>query len=199
MSFSIYDAKPWLSSYADHTFMDDEAPESVCHAYLANLKQDRRPIQLQYFDDKWSRERLADDVTRFAGFLVANGFSQGDRIVFFGQDDPACIIALLAVWRLRGVFVPVNPMSKSRDLLHILKDANVKVTLSLDTLDQKILAPIIVEHSFHVSIRIVYSAFNSQTQNNKHVLTDTACENLSNPVTRLSDVIGTFQKDGFSN
>jgi long-chain acyl-CoA synthetase len=92
----------------------------------------RRPdgVFIRYFDAGLTYsevDRLSD---AFAAGLQAHGFAHGDRLCAQMQSVPQAIIAMVAVWKLGGVFVPMNPMYKARESGLILRDAEPKVFLA---------------------------------------------------------------------
>ncbi|WP_262403416.1 class I adenylate-forming enzyme family protein [Actinomadura sp. CNU-125] len=46
------------------------------------------------------------------------------------QNTPVCVLAVLAVWKLRATVVPVNPMYKERELGHLLADSGARVLIA---------------------------------------------------------------------
>lgn len=60
----------------------------------------------------------------FAAYLADRGFGEGDRLGVYLQNVPHYMIAVLAVWKLGGIIVPLNPMYRD-ELDHIFADAGV--------------------------------------------------------------------------
>jgi long-chain acyl-CoA synthetase len=52
---------------------------------------------------------LADDVNRFADYLIDNGLEPGDRVGVMLPNDPAFAVVFYGVLRAGGVVVPMNP------------------------------------------------------------------------------------------
>ncbi|MBL7555285.1 MAG: AMP-binding protein [Bdellovibrionaceae bacterium] len=66
---------------------------------------------------------------------VAQGFSDLGvkrlvRVGIFLEKCPEFVIAAFATAKVGGVFVPINPMLKSSQILHILNDCNVEVLIT---------------------------------------------------------------------
>ena len=56
-------------------------------------------------------------------YLLGQGLKAGDRVVYIGRASIDSIVALLAVQRANGIFVPVNPKYGREELTHILADS----------------------------------------------------------------------------
>lgn len=92
----------------------------------------RRPdgIFIRYFDGGLTYaqvDRLSD---AFAAGLQAEGFGHGDRLCAQMQSLPQAVIAMIAVWKLGGVFVPMNPMYKAREVGLIFRDAEPRAFIA---------------------------------------------------------------------
>ncbi len=81
-----------------------------------------RPF-LHYFDAALSYGEVDRQSDALAAALQADGFRHGDRFCAQTQSIPQFVIAMMAVWKLGGVFVPANPMYRTRELQLILEDA----------------------------------------------------------------------------
>jgi long-chain acyl-CoA synthetase len=103
-----------------------------------------RPL-VHYF----SRTLSVADVDRassaLAAALVANGFAAGDRLAVYLQNVPQYFIAVLATWKAGGIVVPVNPMSKSRELTYALDDSGATFMVSLESLYHEVARQVVAE------------------------------------------------------
>jgi len=67
------------------------------------------------------------DVDRAASMLAADlaerGVGAGDRVAIYLQNDAQFVFGLLATWKLAAVVVPVNPMLRAPELLHVFGDS----------------------------------------------------------------------------
>ena len=83
-------------------------------------------------------------VNKVADLLLALNLKKSDRVATFLEKRIENIAAMFAAARAGGVFVPVNPLLKSEQVVHIMKDCNVRLLVtSFDRL--KILAPYLGE------------------------------------------------------
>ncbi len=75
-------------------------------------------------------EELRQSALALAGWLERRAdFRPGDRVALFMQNCPQWLMAYYGALRAGGVVVPVNPMYKADELLHILDDADVRVVV----------------------------------------------------------------------
>ncbi|MBB4084771.1 AMP-binding protein [Sphingomonas carotinifaciens] len=75
---------------------------------------------------------LEDAVARAAGWLAAQGFSQGDRVAsWLPKTRMACILPL-AVPRAGLVHVPINPALRRAQVEHILNDSGARMLVTQD-------------------------------------------------------------------
>ncbi|MFK4226957.1 AMP-binding protein [Streptomyces sp. NPDC019890] len=129
---SIYATKPWLAQLTDAQRAPITTPASVVHSFRAAVARASEHTALAYFDGRLSyreTDELSDSV---AGHLAARGVVRGDRVAIMLQNTPHFVIALLAAWKAGATVVPLNPMYKSAEVEHVLKDADVTVLICSD-------------------------------------------------------------------
>lgn len=88
-----------------------------------------RPF-LHYFDTMLTYGAADRQSDALAAGLQSLGFGHGDRFCAQTQSIPQFVIAMLAVWKLGGIFVPANPMYRARELSLILEDARPRVLMA---------------------------------------------------------------------
>ncbi|RSN51805.1 class I adenylate-forming enzyme family protein [Actinomadura sp. WAC 06369] len=111
---------------------DEIAPDAGSVLELFRIRTAERPDapQLHYFGttlDRAATDRLSDAL---AAGLERRGVGAGDRVAIALQNTPVCVLAVLAVWKLRATVVPVNPMYKERELAHLLADSGARVLIA---------------------------------------------------------------------
>ncbi len=67
-----------------------------------------------------------------AGHLAARGLRHGDRVAIMLQNSPHFVLALLGAWKAGATVVPLNPMYRSGEVGHVLKDAGVTALVCSD-------------------------------------------------------------------
>ncbi|GHK03272.1 hypothetical protein SY2F82_50690 [Streptomyces sp. Y2F8-2] len=129
MTASRYAAKPWLALLDDAQRAPISPADSLPHA-LRQVPADR--TALAYFDGRISYAELDALTDSVAGFLASRGVERGDRVAILLQNSPHFVLALLGAWKAGATVVPVNPMYKSGEVTHVLKDAEVTALVCTD-------------------------------------------------------------------
>ncbi|MFE2285968.1 class I adenylate-forming enzyme family protein [Streptomyces sp. NPDC059443] len=120
---SRYAAKPWLARLTPVQRAPIAPPPSVLHAFRAAVARAPGRTALAYFDGRLGyaeADALSDSL---AGHLAARGIGRGDRVAVMLQNTPHFVLAVLAAWKAGAVVVPLNPMYKSGEVGHILRDS----------------------------------------------------------------------------
>ncbi|MEV7423231.1 AMP-binding protein [Streptomyces sp. NPDC091212] len=129
---SVYAAQPWLGLLSAAQRAPLDPPPSVVHAFRAAAARVPGRTALAYFDgrlDYRETDALSDSV---AGHLAARGLEPGDRVAIMLQNTPHFVLALLGAWKAGAVVVPVNPMYKSAEVAHVLRDAEATAVICAD-------------------------------------------------------------------
>lgn len=81
-----------------------------------------------------------DELRQAASLFLSLGLQRAERVAVYLDKRLEAVLALFAATAAGGVFVPVNPLLKSEQVIHILSDCNVRILVtSQERLD--ILAP----------------------------------------------------------
>jgi fatty-acyl-CoA synthase len=76
-----------------------------------------------FYDSVVTFREFRDECERIAGFLQhACGVRAGDRVLLYMQNSPQWILAFYGILRANAVVVPVNPMNRSEELRHYVRD-----------------------------------------------------------------------------
>jgi long-chain acyl-CoA synthetase len=98
---------------------------------------------LAYFDTVLTFGDIDSASDSLAVALADSGFGPGDRAALYLQNMPQYVISLLAVWKLAGIVVPVNPMLTPGEVVKLLEDCTPRVLIALDELHTPQLAEVI--------------------------------------------------------
>ncbi|TFW22064.1 acyl-CoA ligase (AMP-forming), exosortase A system-associated [Duganella callida] len=99
---------------------------------------------LVYGEQRLDYATLAALIQRTAGGLLALAVQRGERVAVYLEKNVENVAAMFGAAAAGAVFVPVNPLLKPEQVLHILRDCNVRVLVtSVDRL--KLLAPVLGE------------------------------------------------------
>ena len=75
-------------------------------------------------------QELAEPVRLAAGGLVATGLNRAERVAIYLEKRIETVAAMFAAAGAGGVFVPVNPLLRARQVRHILKDCSVRTLVT---------------------------------------------------------------------
>ncbi|MEU8523490.1 AMP-binding protein [Streptomyces sp. NBC_01216] len=129
---SIYAAMPWLAQLSDAQRAPVTPPPTVLHAFRAAVTRSPEHPALVYFDGRLTyrdTDALSDSV---AGHLAARGVARGDRVAIMLQNSPHFVLALLGAWKAGATVVPLNPMYKSGEVTHALRDSAATALICSD-------------------------------------------------------------------
>ncbi|MEU8506508.1 AMP-binding protein [Streptomyces brevispora] len=132
MTESIYAAKPWLPLLSEAQRVSVHPAATLVHAFRESVTRAPDHPALAYFDGRLTyreTDALSDSV---AGHLAARGLERGDRVAIMLQNSPQFVLALLGAWKAGATVVPLNPMYKSGEVGHVLKDAEVTALICSD-------------------------------------------------------------------
>ncbi|GGT75860.1 hypothetical protein GCM10010272_19030 [Streptomyces lateritius] len=129
---SIYATMPWLAQLTDAQRAPITPPPTVLHAFRAAAARAPEHPALAYFDGRLGyreTDALSDSV---AGCLAARGVEHGDRVAIMLQNSPHFVLALLGAWKAGATVVPLNPMYKSGEVGHALRDSGAVALICSD-------------------------------------------------------------------
>ncbi|MEU8464394.1 AMP-binding protein [Streptomyces sp. NPDC029003] len=121
--WSRYGARPWLGRLSAAQLAPVSPPPTVLDAFRAAVARAPQHPALAYFDGRTGyaeADALSDSL---AGHLAARGVRRGDRVAVMLQNTPHFVLAVLAAWKAGAVVVPLNPMYKSAEAGHALRDS----------------------------------------------------------------------------
>jgi fatty-acyl-CoA synthase len=78
---------------------------------------------------RYSYALLDWEANRAAGGLIRLGLNRGDKVAIWADNIPEWIIAQIAVFKMGGVMVPVDPGAGSDDLSHILRESECRALI----------------------------------------------------------------------
>ncbi len=130
-----YEDRPWLAQYAPGV-PACPAPEFTDALSMFRAAVEGRPeaTAVSYFDGRLTLRELDEMSDALACALLAHGFGRGDRLAVYLQNVPQFLVSMLAAWKAGGIMVSVNPMSRERELRHLLDDSGAVVLVCLEEL-----------------------------------------------------------------
>src|SRR5574343_658546 len=85
---------------------------------------------LNYGKVTLSYTELQKAVTEFASGLMSLSFQRGERIAIYLEKRFETVISSFGTPAAGGVFVPINPLLKTEQVSHILRDCNARVLVT---------------------------------------------------------------------
>lgn len=73
--------------------------------------------------------QLNDEVNQYAHALTDLGVTKGDRVALMSGNSDLFVIAMYAVYRIGGIFVPINPRATAHELRYLMSDSGAKLLL----------------------------------------------------------------------
>jgi long-chain acyl-CoA synthetase len=170
---SVYTDKPWLALYGEGQ-PSSITPEHDTLLAVFRATADATPdaVAIRYFDGTltWADLDAASDALALG--LLDGGFSAGDRMGLYVQNDPAFVIGLLGAWKAGGAAVAINPMNKAAELTYLLTDSGATALLCLDELYDTVARGVLPETS--VRTVVTCSGLDHQTRADARLFDGTA-------------------------
>ncbi|MFG2930554.1 class I adenylate-forming enzyme family protein [Streptomyces achromogenes] len=132
MTAARYADRPWLALLTDAQRAPLDPADSLVHALRTAVADHPDRTCLTYFDARLSyreTDALTDSV---AAHLAGRGLRRGDRVAVLLQNSPHFVLAVLGAWKAGATVVPVNPMYKSGEVAHVLRDGEVTALICSD-------------------------------------------------------------------
>ncbi len=111
----------------------------LLHHLLAHHAGSDRPALIDG-DRQLDYRGMHDSVERFAAALAKAGLERGDRAAIFLPRGIEECVAIFAVSRAMGVFVPINALLRGQQISHIVADCAAKIVIT-----NRALAPMVAE------------------------------------------------------
>ncbi|MFJ9350138.1 class I adenylate-forming enzyme family protein [Streptomyces sp. NPDC101237] len=165
---SPYAARPWLGLLSAAQRGPVDPPASMVHALrTAAAEAPDRPF-LAYFDARLSFGEVDELSDSVAAHLAGGGLERGDRVAVILQNSPHFVLAVLGAWKAGATVVPVNPMYKSGEVSHVLRDGEVAALVC----SQRAWESYLRDTAAGSSVRIVLTAseLDFQTRDDARVL-----------------------------
>ncbi|NMO03394.1 long-chain fatty acid--CoA ligase [Gordonia sp. TBRC 11910] len=177
---TTYADRPWLARYAPGQ-PSDLIPEfdTALDLFRSAVDAAADKPAIKYFDGELTFAGLDAASDALANRLVAEGFSAGDRLAIYVQNNPAFLVGLIASWKAGGASVLINPMNKARELKYLLDDSGAVALLTLDELYDEVARGVLAEGS---SVRTTFTV--------------SALDGQSRDDARLFDGVTRFTPDG---
>ncbi|WAC57932.1 class I adenylate-forming enzyme family protein [Gordonia sp. SL306] len=167
---------PWFALYPKGLSPDLEPRfATLTEAWEWRVDEEPDAAALMYFDAVLSVRETDTLADALAAVLSERGVGHGDRVGIHLQNIPQYALVLIALWKLGGVALLLNPMYRGRELTTLLADAE---PVGIITTDRDVEA--VHQSAVGTSVRWVLGTAESdvQSRNDPRVfrpgMTDTA-------------------------
>lgn len=99
---------------------DVALPATLTEAWQRRVSESPGSLCITYFDGTLTTAEVDSLSLALAAALQARGVHPGDRVAVSLQNIPHFPIALLAIWHLGAIALPLNPMYRDRELHTVL-------------------------------------------------------------------------------
>lgn len=86
-----------------------------------------------YLGEHFSYSRLYDLSERFAGGLVEQGITRGEKVLLYIPNCIQWIVSFLGIQKAGAVMVPVSPIYTSHEIAYMIKDSGARTIICMDT------------------------------------------------------------------
>ncbi len=142
---------------------------SMLDLFQASLTRAPDSVAIKYFDRVLTMTDLDTRSDALALALSDQGFSAGDRLGVYVQNNPAFVVGLLAAWKAGGVAVLINPMNKRGELAAVLTDSGASALLCLDDLYESVAKELIATGETEITTVISCSALDERSRNDERL------------------------------
>ncbi|MCP3944122.1 MAG: long-chain fatty acid--CoA ligase [Desulfobacteraceae bacterium] len=131
----LYDQKPWIKFYDKMVTQEIEKPELNYLEFLnRGLKHDPGKIAFHYLGSSYTFKEMDELSTKFALFLIQNGYKKGDVVGINLPNTPQFLIALAGSIRAGCIVTGTSPLLTPKELIHQINDSGTKIMITLDIL-----------------------------------------------------------------
>lgn len=103
---------------------------SIGAALSRSARKNPTAVALRFQDRQWSYTALDLAVNKIANQLLQQGLKPGDRVVAYGKNSDAYVLAWLAILRAGMVHVPTNFSLSDKELRYVLEQSEARGLIS---------------------------------------------------------------------
>ena len=98
---------------------------------ISNQRQDSDALIDVAGNKRFTYKQLQQKVELAARGLLSMGIDRGDRVGIWSTNNAEWLISMLAVWSVGGILVNINPSYKTQEVEYALKQAGVKLLITV--------------------------------------------------------------------
>ena len=140
---TIYDDRPWLTSYDSGIAPEIDIPaKTYTDILMEGLTADPERVAMHFMGTTISFRQLDEMSCRFAAYLKTSGLKPGDVVGLSLPNIPQFLIALCGIVRAGFTATGVSPLLTPKELAHQLNDSGCRVLVTLDAIFERVLTKI---------------------------------------------------------
>ena len=129
---------------------------NVFHNIIVSAARFPNKPAILFYDTPIGFRAFQQQAEAIAGFLQQRcAVRAGDRVLVYMQNSPQFVLACYGILRANAVIVPVNPMNRTAELQHYVRDTGATTVFAAQDLQEQ-LAPLNAEGLRH-TIVVTYS------------------------------------------
>ena len=107
-------------------------PKNICLHELIEIQAGRTPerIAIEFNNQQLNYAQLNKRVNQLAHFLISKNIQKGEFVGIFVERSLEMVIGLLAIMKVGGIYVPLDPSNPKDRLQVIIEDAQAKTIIS---------------------------------------------------------------------
>ncbi|NLW04779.1 MAG: AMP-binding protein, partial [Pseudomonadaceae bacterium] len=103
---------------------------TISAALSRSARKNATSVALKYLDRQWTYQTLNLAVNKIANHLLKQGLKKGDRVVAYGKNSDAYVLAWLAILRAGLVHVPTNFALSAEELRYVVQQSEASGIIS---------------------------------------------------------------------
>lgn len=103
---------------------------TISAALSRSARKNATSVALKYLDRQWTYQTLNLAVNKIANQLLKQGLKKGDRVVAYGKNSDAYVLAWLAILRAGLVHVPTNFALSAEELRYVVQQSEASGIIS---------------------------------------------------------------------
>ena len=109
----------------------EQTPDAIALS-TDHILTDNVSSQFCLAERPWTYQQLSQRANQLAHYLSTQGVAKNSRIALALNRSAELVVAMLAILKLGGTYIPLDPTHPAARLQHVLKDAEVSLILESD-------------------------------------------------------------------
>jgi amino acid adenylation domain-containing protein/thioester reductase-like protein len=110
--------------------LSDEMQNSCVHdLFYSQVKRDPAHIAIWHSNGDLTYQQLDELSDQLVNVLQKNNITTGDAVAVLMDRTPAIFVAMMAIFKLGAIYVPIHPKYPNDRIEYILSDCNAKVII----------------------------------------------------------------------